>query len=229
MNRVRDYLVIVVKLWSKHLAGPAFAVFSLVLLAIQKSFRDAPALARAAHWGAWITLSMALLLVFVAQYDAWSLERARYEEEASKSERPRILGEASNFRLTGHYGSNDGKPYGDFSCDLYLCNDSPRATNFQGFELDGSMLTPPVNFSHEELTALTRAVGRPPVNVTGQYLGNGIAIHLAITFTAVLETPWAGPRPSIRLEPLRVSAIDGFRGKHAISVRDGETLSWDSN
>jgi hypothetical protein len=218
------------------------AVLGLFFAVAQQYIRDAPSVAKAAHWGAWITFALALFLVFVAQYDAFSLERTRYEEErtryeeeAAKNILPEIRGEASNFRLTGMKGSTvvvveagviHHEVHGGFSFDLDLYNCRPRSTNFQRVELDGSMLCPPVEFSFELAEMMAHAGGRPVQDFSDRILNDGMGVKIAGIMVEASVKAEVG-FPPIDLQALKVYVVDGLRGKHLVSVREGESLSWD--
>lgn len=212
----REFLKAFTVSWFTLMCGPLTVPFAIAAVFVPQV------------WGRILWGTLAMTCIASASYCVWRKERRDLFNERARNQLPAIRGEASNFKLTGLYGSSAGKISGDFSCDLYLYNDSPRRTNFQGCELDGSALSPPVEFSQEEVTAMTRAVEKPPVNVTGQVLENGIGVHIKGTvFTASLAA--SSGHKSISLKNLKFHVVDGLRGKHLILVRDGENLLWDSN
>jgi hypothetical protein len=79
--KVREYLVTVFKLWGYHISGPVLAVVSIGLSIAAVHYANDPG---SAAWflrrAAQLTVSATVLLIFVAQYDAWSKERDSVEK-----------------------------------------------------------------------------------------------------------------------------------------------------
>jgi hypothetical protein len=225
---MREYIGIVTQLWGKQISGPVLAGVSLCLAAIGLSIHDAPKAAFAFHVGTWLTLAVATVMVFAAQYDAWALERlryecehARYQKEALANVRPEIQGEVSGFHLDRMHGkTTDGgrrsSSFVDCVCDVYLCNVRPATTNLKAIFLDGSMLTPPVEFSVAQLLA-------PPSELV-----KGIGHSFQIAAGATVQGSAMRDLMSLDLANLKVRVIDAFGGEHVIQVRAGERLEWPS-
>jgi hypothetical protein len=83
-----EYLTMVAKLWGKQISGPVLALVAIVAVFVNARYaNDATATATVAKYVAWITGGISVLLIFVAQYEAWSTERDKYEVESKKLER----------------------------------------------------------------------------------------------------------------------------------------------
>jgi hypothetical protein len=81
---VREYIVMVSKIWAKAIAGPALALVSIILLLGQQVIFNVPN-SRFSIIAGWITLGVAILLIFQAQYEAWKMQReARIKAEIEK-------------------------------------------------------------------------------------------------------------------------------------------------
>ena len=63
------------KSWGKAISGPVLAVAGLVLLVMQSVITDAPTATKVLKCGSWLTLGLAAIMIFVAQYDAWADQR----------------------------------------------------------------------------------------------------------------------------------------------------------
>jgi hypothetical protein len=82
---VMEYIMTVFKVWCNHISGPILAVVGIVLaIAAAHYANDAEAGVRLVKWSAWLTTAASILLIFVAQYDAWKAERALLEQEKEK-------------------------------------------------------------------------------------------------------------------------------------------------
>ena len=69
------------KIWAKAIAGPALALVSIILLLGQQVIFNVPN-SRFSIIAGWITLGVAILLIFQAQYEAWKMQReARIKAE----------------------------------------------------------------------------------------------------------------------------------------------------
>src|SRR5450755_345443 len=73
-------------MWRKRTAGPSFAILSIVLAFAYAHFANDPA---ATIWllklAAYATGSIAVLLIFVAQFDVWNAERIRKREGSRRT------------------------------------------------------------------------------------------------------------------------------------------------
>ena len=98
----------------------------LVFLLAQQLITDAPTATKVLRWGGWVTISAAIFLVLIAQYEAWSLERDKYEAELAKNLTPDIRGE---FFDVQRMNKEDFDSVIWFK--LYLCNHSQQATTIK--------------------------------------------------------------------------------------------------
>lgn len=207
--------MVTAKLWAKNIAGPVFAIIGLILTILGQFSHDAPLAAKALAWGAWVTLGAAILMVFVAQFQAWEIERQKYEQEAAKNLRPDIRGEAFHFHRYGLV--SESRLDGDWTADIqiqfevYAYNMHPVPTNVRAVALDGSALDDPAEFSDIKLLS-------PP-----DALELGIGKSFQVTANATFHKKLAD-LDRVGLSTLTVALIDAFGGEHALSVRLGETL-----
>ncbi len=80
----KAYIKAVLRSWGSAIAGPSLAFLGIVLVVLQQTL---PAFA-SAGWAAWLTIGLAGLLVFVAQYGVWKHEyewRVKAESELNAS------------------------------------------------------------------------------------------------------------------------------------------------
>jgi hypothetical protein len=72
---VMGYVITALRLWGKHISGPALAVVAIVLAFAYAHYANEPtATALVAKYGALVTGIAAVCLMFVAQYGAWKGE-----------------------------------------------------------------------------------------------------------------------------------------------------------
>ena len=132
MRRVWEYLMTTLKLWGKRLSGPVLTGFSIVLGILATKHPDSWFLAGAP----WITFAIGLaLLVFVAPYDAWSVERGKVlvEQENVRREREqrieeRALTERADLLVEGLVTRN-GRFDEDSSFEVVLRNHGRTRAN----------------------------------------------------------------------------------------------------
>jgi hypothetical protein len=82
-----EYLTMTIKLWAKHIAGPVISLIAIVSVIVAAFVRNNPS--RAAMivvWTAWSTSVATILLMFVAQYEAWKQINQSLAIENSKNE-----------------------------------------------------------------------------------------------------------------------------------------------
>jgi len=89
----REYLTMAIRLWGTHIAGPVLALIA-ILSAIASAiwWNDPSILARIARWSGVLTGLASVILVFVAQYDAWLTTRKQLESEERRHEGSDIHG-----------------------------------------------------------------------------------------------------------------------------------------
>jgi hypothetical protein len=79
---VREYFLVAGKLWCEEISGPILAVVSIVLILAYAHYSDnANATAKLVKYSAWLTGTISILLIFVAQYKAWRDERNAMNKE----------------------------------------------------------------------------------------------------------------------------------------------------
>jgi hypothetical protein len=85
---LREYIVIVGRLWGREISGPILAGVSIVLAIAYACYADnANATVALVKYAAWLTGAISILLVFIAQYKAWFSEREKFEAEVAKNQR----------------------------------------------------------------------------------------------------------------------------------------------
>jgi len=90
-HRVMEYITMTFRLWCSHIAGPVLAVIAIGSAIVSAIYWNDPTiLAKVAKWSAWSTGVATVLLIFVAQYDAWKSERTALEAEQVKNSGSRI-------------------------------------------------------------------------------------------------------------------------------------------
>jgi hypothetical protein len=182
------------------------------------------------------SFGLALALFIVAAFLAWKSEHESYLSEVAKNERPELSGEAYGFSA-----SYDARPLYDadvlnarFDIDgtdddsgvlkanlyfnLYLYNQRDVPTLIRSIQLDGSKLTPPLEFDiwpprNDFLgeLELSYSIGKT-VDVSGTVLVSG--------FKSL------GDVPSISLDGIGIRVEDSFQQWHAIGVRTGESIAF---
>ena len=209
------------KSWGRAISGPVLAVVGLVLIGIQQTVTDAPTASLALKIGGWSTLGIAGFMIFVAQYEVWKLERERADAEAAKNIKPELRGRAYDFKK-GIYGSGSGggNSWGTVEARFMveICNHKSITTNITALEIDG-----------EEVDK-TMAISGIVHDGGSLLLEHGIAHR----FKAQAElcatrnestTPGQWPEPvEVDLTKLRIQVVDGFGGKHPITVEPGSSL-----
>lgn len=150
--------------------------------------------------------------------------------EAAKSPLPLIIGILSNFRFggvisTGHI-ERKWRISGALNFDVYLCNQKPRETNLQKIELDGSALTPPLEFGPPLLIGVRDGKDINAVGGTVLSDGKGVTLTNLLISVGVYDFQHKSEIPPIDLKKLKAFAVDAFLKKHPLEIKDGETLSF---
>jgi hypothetical protein len=84
-SRRKEYFIIILKLWGNQLAGPILAAVTLILGLVAAYYAGEPSAAvKVVKYSAFSTATVSILLIFVAQYQAWSHERDNYETEQKR-------------------------------------------------------------------------------------------------------------------------------------------------
>ena len=95
LNLPREYVVMVVKSWGRAISGPVLAVVGLILLVAHLSITDSQLATNVLKYCSWATLTIAGLMIFIAQYEAW-----RDEHSAKETLERRLLPKAIIRNLT---------------------------------------------------------------------------------------------------------------------------------
>ncbi|MGA8342397.1 MAG: hypothetical protein WB781_10710, partial [Candidatus Sulfotelmatobacter sp.] len=76
-----------IRLWGNHIAGPVLAVIAIFFVIASAAIGgDATLAAKMVKWSAWLTGIATVLLMFVAQYDAWRETDRELDREKAKNE-----------------------------------------------------------------------------------------------------------------------------------------------
>ncbi len=219
--RLREYLGTVGKLVGGRISGWLFAIISIGSLFTSAWLThynaDQKAASNLLMWTAGFSLLAFVFVIFQAQYDAWCVERKRYEDEAAKNVRPELIGEALRFEKYGSrgraYDKESGSSYSaHFKFAIHLCNHRDTPTNIRGISLDPSALPRAISVS-----AITMAT-LPPV------LQKGINQTMLVTFDATVPLKEQENEVEIDISQLIIRLVDGFGDSHLIAVRNGERL-----
>jgi hypothetical protein len=216
-TRLREYLAVVLKLWGKHIAGPLLAVLTLILTFIAAYYAgDSSASAKVVKIAAWVTGIASAVLIFVAQYDAWSAERDRYENEVSKNQRPEIHGQARNFKWGGFLADSTPGTSKTVSFtvefQLVLSNLRPVATNLCNISIVGRLLSRSVKYTQLDFEITT--------------LNYGIAVVVPVTLMVSLDGLSTNDLKGkeVELEDTGIGVFDGFGDYHPIEILNYETI-----
>jgi hypothetical protein len=175
--------------------------------------------AKVFNWSAIVSGLLAIVLIFVAQYGAWHVERAAREEELAKNALPEITGEIRT-ALARPYTSATNEDLATHSISLFLfvCNHRPVDTNIAGVKLNGVDLHPPYFFFDISVSSLK---GMKVLGPTEILLQRGILIELIVN--ASIHMSDASDVP-IDFSALTVSLVDGLGGTHVIQAKKGLEL-----
>jgi hypothetical protein len=213
-NRVKEYGMKVLKCWGRHISGPIFAVLTIafaILAAIYSGDQSAGIVI--ARWAAWIFGGLAGVFVITAQYDVWSAERDKVDEETSKNALPELSGEVSAIAVdektlfTEGMGA-DETPYCSFGMKFEIRMHNRRAvkTNMVSADIDSSAVRPPMQCIKLE--------GQPDLILERGITHNFTLYARAKFFTCPLEDV-----RNVDIRGMKVSIEDGFGTIHVIPVR----------
>lgn len=88
----RKYVVMVSKSWGRAISGPILAVVGLVLLLLQLTIHDSTQAELALKIGAWVTLGISALMIWVAQYEVWKQQKETTEQRDAELEKALLNG-----------------------------------------------------------------------------------------------------------------------------------------
>jgi len=129
-----EYLAMVARLWGTQISGPILALVAIVAAFVNARYaNDATATAIVARWIAWSTGGISALLILVAQYQAWSAERDKYETEKSKNEAAPHM-DIVDLNVVPHGRLGEGLT--DLFFNVRLVLGEPSQVSIQGFSLD---------------------------------------------------------------------------------------------
>ncbi len=215
------------QIWGKHISGPVLAFLAIVLPIIAGFITDARIVAKFLNLAAIATGLLAVLLILVAQYEVWRLERdtgekkwreehEKYEAEFAKNAKPELRGRAHTFVRQGFYGT--GSDHGiehassGFKFRLDICNYRPTPTNFKQLHLGWANKS--VTFSD------VKCETAEPLE-----LHQGMGRTLTVSGTVLVEEVDNSRTVRLELDGLTVVAIDGFGVSHTMEVEKGAVLA----
>jgi hypothetical protein len=202
------------KHWWELMSCAAFTILGVYIAATNKG-------------NGWVVGGIAFLAAvffLMAAYRTWRDEHHRYIGEVARNQRPDIKGEAFNFSGYGVHG--EGHEHGHWSAgcnvtfEIYVCNHNPITTTLKAVEVDGSRLTPPVNFDFRVI----EAVLREPAFPVGMEMPHGMGKTMKVRATATVDRMRLAEIPPIVLDDIQVHIVDAFEHKHPIRVKQGERL-----
>lgn len=205
----------VAKLWGGHISGPILAVAAIALGILSAIFADNPgAGVMVVKISAWLTAVLAAILIMVAQYDAWSAERDKYDAEAARNSRPEIRGEVRTIivrrvRPDQHVSTTFPYAYTFFAA---VCNHRSVETNLSRVRVDGLTVSPPIVLLFHEISTVQ---AEPQVRPSEIMLKYGIQTELLITAMG------SAPTEGSNFSGLDISLVDGLGGTHKLSVQTG--------
>jgi hypothetical protein len=212
----------VFSVWGRHVSGPIFAVLSIGLaFAYAHYANNSTATTWLLKWAAYVSGVISAFLIFIAQYQVWKAEHDKYETEVHKNEKPEIRGAAFLFHTRGGTRTETAARHGmdkmatfPIAFIMNVCNYRNVKTNLVEIRVDGSRLTPPVDFVDIRSDLL------------GKVLDYGIAqFNVAVYASAQVHGHVLADLKTIPLDNLSVSVYDGFIESHAIIVQQGENLT----
>jgi hypothetical protein len=217
-HRLKEYVVMVGRLWGREISGPVLAAVSIVLAFAYGHYADnANATVKLVKYAAWLTGIISVLLVFVAQYKAWCFERERYEAEAARNIKPELRGVAENFRSKGPYGDHRSPEpiYASFGItfDLRLTNHRPVPTNIGSVEVAGAIL-------HKVAFCSDLELGFAGSLEYGIAATVPMSARVDVYYVAIADLK----DKEIDLSKLRIEVIDGFGDRHHIPIAENERI-----
>jgi hypothetical protein len=119
----RKYIVMASKSWGRAISGPVLVTVGLILLACQLSIRDSRIAELVLKVCSWSSLSIAGLMVFIAQYEVWKEEHAaRTKVEAELTSKADVRG-ITRIEISGRNPYKDQTKTGSrFRCDCDCSN-----------------------------------------------------------------------------------------------------------
>lgn len=215
-SRPWEYSVSVMKLWGGHISGPVLALAALVLGILSAIYANEPSVGiTIVRTSAWVTGSLAGVLILVAQYDTWSQERDRYETEVAKNEKPEIKGELSIVTVHKTKGDIAAERFHShtFFFHLHLCNQRNVETNIADITIRGSALRPPMVFFDRKVMYFQESKVLGPLEIILKY---GIRTDITVMAYGYFPQDLDGD-----ISKLEISLTDGLGCVHPIQIRKG--------
>jgi hypothetical protein len=206
---LKEYFAALFHGWVGKMSGLASVILTFLPILLPKLFSDSAWVIRAI----WIAAAICFV---IANHSAWKFERDKYEAEAEKNTRPEIRGAAFNFGIasgTVHDWTTPPRASFPVAFEMNVCNHRDVTTNIVDIGLDGSKLSPPVEFSevHSPLVGRTLKFG---IGVTS----------MPIYAIAHVNGMVRADVPPIKMANLLVYVQDGFMGRHVIPVINDEEI-----
>lgn len=208
-NLIRLFFVALFRHWWAMMSCAAFTLLGISVAATNKG-------------NAWVvggSAVFAAIFFVVAAFRTWRDEYTKYTDEAAKSQKPEIKGEAFDFSGYGNHG--EGYSHGKWGADtemsfrLYLCNHRPVTTNLKAICLDGCALVPPLKFVFLNGTQIKEQLP--------DGLPHGLGHTITVKVTATADRRLADIA-EVMLGTLKLWVIDAFGHEHEIRIRPGERL-----
>jgi hypothetical protein len=238
LHSIREYCVIVAKLWGQQISGPVLALISICAVVAGPFYAESPSAASVLlKASAWFTGIASVVLLFVAQYKAWCAERESYDRELARNSRPEISGRVGEFDVWQSVGNSIRSEENFCGCSVTfrvsMSNGRPVQTNLRDLRIDGSGMLVRATFENivirspgettTQMEALVNKTSRPHFHPT---LPQGIYLEFVASAEIIVKGHhWAGLKNTLNLTGLRVEAIDGFGCPHRLEVEPGATVS----
>lgn len=204
-SRQREYFTIVRTLWGNQISGPILAVVTIVLPIVALFITDTKNLAKFMNWSAVGTGGVAVMLIIVAQYKAWALERDSVEAEQGKNLKPDIQGEFSDVVVGQFPYVDQSKPGTIVSLLVWACNQREAETSIKeiAVSVDG--------FNGVKYTLVDT---RFWVDATPDTLRRGVHQRVRVQ-GSLYDTGFKNIDPAT----ITIRLIDGFGNEHPILPR----------
>jgi hypothetical protein len=213
-NRPKEYIVKVSGLFGKHISGPILGAITILLGIASAIYANDPRMAvKVVRWAAWTTGAVTILLVFVAQYDAWLEELIGRTTEEAKNLKPDLQGTFSNVSIRQFPYADQSKPGAWINFMIFACNRSHAETTIKEMVVTASDLS---GRAHR-FTKDTQFVLLAPWNVFRRGVG------LSFSAQAGLDGIEFN---MIDRDSVRVSLIDAFGIEHALSRAASDKTDW---
>jgi hypothetical protein len=238
---LKEYFLETGKSWGQQISGPVLALTSMVFLFAAAHYTDSAQQAAAVlKWSAWLTGAVAILLIFVAQFDVWSRERDMREAQRSKTDaeiaknaKPEIQAEVLSLTMIGMVGNETsmvGNQTTPVECStrvqfqIQAVNVRPVTVSLRGIKIDGSKLPIPAIFENAEVWR-PQSPGSPLAHSAHPDLPYGIHVDLAASAEITVKgCNRDGIGRTLDLTGLKIELLDALGGAHLIDVEPGTRI-----